>query len=144
MIKPTKWPLHPANIQISLGICPVWSESSLCAWRNIGSSATHCAHCQDFDQTGWLVLSWGGSPYLFLWTYPARIAQDPRQSTAMTLAWNEKYHKIPKIPHTKNICCNHAKIWTKVALLYSNASKICRQNGKQCRPWSDCSFRQTV
>ena len=28
--KPTKWPLHPAKTQISLGIRPVWSESSLC------------------------------------------------------------------------------------------------------------------
>ena len=33
-------------------ICPVWSASSLSAWRNIGSSATHWAHCKDSDQTG--------------------------------------------------------------------------------------------
>ena len=26
--KPTKWSVHPAKIQISLGIRPVWSESS--------------------------------------------------------------------------------------------------------------------
>ena len=29
--KPTKWSVRPAKTQISLGICPVWSESSLCA-----------------------------------------------------------------------------------------------------------------
>ena len=29
--KPTIWPVRPAKTQISLGICPVWSESSLCA-----------------------------------------------------------------------------------------------------------------
>ena len=29
--KPTKWPVCPAKTLISLGICPVWSESSLCA-----------------------------------------------------------------------------------------------------------------
>ena len=29
--KPTKWHLRPAKIQISLGIRPVWSESSLSA-----------------------------------------------------------------------------------------------------------------
>ena len=29
MTKPTKWHVHPAKTQISLGICPVWSESSL-------------------------------------------------------------------------------------------------------------------
>ena len=29
MTKPTKWNVHPAKTQISLGICQVWSESSL-------------------------------------------------------------------------------------------------------------------
>ena len=28
------------------------SESSLSAWRNIASSATHWAHSEDSDQTG--------------------------------------------------------------------------------------------
>ena len=31
MTKPTKWPVHPAKTQISLGIRPVLSGSSLCA-----------------------------------------------------------------------------------------------------------------
>ena len=33
-----------AKTQISLGIRPVWSESSLSAWRKLGSLATHWAH----------------------------------------------------------------------------------------------------
>ena len=68
--------VRPAKTQISLGIRPVWSESSLSAWRKLGSLATHRAHSEDSDQTGrrprliWvfagctvilLVLSWGGS-----------------------------------------------------------------------------------
>ena len=52
MTKPTKWPLRPAKTQISLCVRPVWSESSLSAWRNIESSGTHWAHCEDSDQTG--------------------------------------------------------------------------------------------
>ena len=36
MTKPTKLHVRPAKTQISLGIRPVWSESSLSAWRNIG------------------------------------------------------------------------------------------------------------
>ena len=32
MTKPTKWPVPPAKTQISLGIRPVWSESSLFTW----------------------------------------------------------------------------------------------------------------
>ena len=33
--------VRPAKTQISLGIRPVWSESSLSAWRKLGSLATH-------------------------------------------------------------------------------------------------------
>ena len=52
MTKPTKWFVRPAKTQISLGIRPVWSVSSLSAWRKLGSLATHWAHSEDFDQTG--------------------------------------------------------------------------------------------
>ena len=54
MTKPTKWHVRPAKTQISLGIRPVWSEFSLSAWRKLGSSATHWAHIEDSDQTGWM------------------------------------------------------------------------------------------
>ena len=33
--------VRPAKIQISLGVRPVWSESSMSAWRKLGSLATH-------------------------------------------------------------------------------------------------------
>ena len=52
MTKPTKWHVRPAKTQISLGIRPVWSESSLSARRTLGSLATHWAHSKDSDQTG--------------------------------------------------------------------------------------------
>ena len=76
MTKPTKWHMHSAKTQISLGICLVWSESSLSTWRKLGYWATHWAHSEGSDQSGrmprmiWvfagrtvilLVLSWGGS-----------------------------------------------------------------------------------
>ena len=79
--KPTKWHVCPVKPQISLGIHPVWSESSLSAWRKLGSLATHCAHSKNSDQTGrmpklicvftgrtviLLVLSWGGWFHNFL------------------------------------------------------------------------------
>ena len=31
---------------------PVWSESSMSAWRKLGSLAAHCARSEDSDQTG--------------------------------------------------------------------------------------------
>ena len=39
--KPRKWPVRRVQAQVSLGICPVRSESSLSAWRSLGSFATH-------------------------------------------------------------------------------------------------------
>ena len=39
--KPTKWHVRPTKTQISLGIRPVWSESSLFAWRKLGSLASY-------------------------------------------------------------------------------------------------------
>ena len=47
-----KMSVRPAKTQISLGIRPVWSESSLSAWRKLGSLADHQAHSEDIDQTG--------------------------------------------------------------------------------------------
>ena len=67
---------HQAKTQISLGIWPVWSESSLCAQRVAKDPSFLQADSEDAVQTGrmprliWvfagrkailLVLSWGGS-----------------------------------------------------------------------------------
>ena len=52
MTKPTQWHVRPAKTQISLGIRPIWSESSLSAWRKLGSLATYWAHSEDSDQIG--------------------------------------------------------------------------------------------
>ena len=54
MTKSAKWYVRPAKTRISLGIRPVWSESSLSAWRKLECLATHWAHSKDSDQTGWM------------------------------------------------------------------------------------------
>ena len=76
--KTNKMSMHPAKIQISLGIHPAWTESLLSVWWHLASLhvATQWAHSKDSDQTGrkprliWvfagrtvilLVLSWCGS-----------------------------------------------------------------------------------
>ena len=52
--KTNKVTVRPANTQISLGICPVWSESSLCTlWVLKDPSFLH-VDSEDFDQTGWM------------------------------------------------------------------------------------------
>ena len=50
--KTNKVCVRPVKTQISLGIRPVWSESSLSAWRNLGPLATYWVHSKDSDQTG--------------------------------------------------------------------------------------------
>ena len=55
--KTNKMNVRPAKTRISLGIRPVWSESSLSAWRKLGSLTIHWAHSEDSDQTG-LSLRW--------------------------------------------------------------------------------------
>ena len=51
--------VSPAKNQISLGIRSVWSESSLSAWKKLGSLATHLAHFEDWvDAQADLSLRW--------------------------------------------------------------------------------------
>ena len=47
--KPAKWLVRPAKTQLSIGIHPDWSESSLSAWRNVGFLATHKTHGEDWS-----------------------------------------------------------------------------------------------
>ena len=51
MTKPANLFVRPAKTQIRLSIRPVWSESLLSAWRNIGSIAIHKAHSEDSADT---------------------------------------------------------------------------------------------
>ena len=41
--------VRPAKTQISLGICPVWSECSLSTWRKPGSLDTYWVHSEDWS-----------------------------------------------------------------------------------------------
>ena len=76
--------VRPSKTQISLGIRPVWSQSSLSTWRKLRSLATHWAHSEDSDQAGWmprliwvfagrtlilLVLSCGGCFWSLCWSH---------------------------------------------------------------------------
>ena len=44
----------PSEDSDQLGHPPVWSESSLSAWRNIWALTTCWVHSEDSDQTGWM------------------------------------------------------------------------------------------
>ena len=83
--KPTKWHVRQAKPQISLGIRPVWSESSLSARRKLGYLATNWAHSEDSDQTGWM-------PRL-IWVFAERTCHFVGFVT-MRLKFNSKMNKI--------------------------------------------------
>ena len=65
--KTNKVSVHPAKTQISLGIRPVWSESSLSAWRKLGSLATYWAHSEDWSDWAYAQadpsLRWAHMPF---------------------------------------------------------------------------------
>ena len=52
MTKPTKWPLHPAKTQISLGVHLYWSESLLSAHLVDQDPRFLHADSEDSDQIG--------------------------------------------------------------------------------------------
>ena len=87
--KTKKMTTRPAKTQISLGIRPVWSESSLSAWRKLRSLATHWAHSEDSDQTGRM-------PRL-IWVFNGRTA------TLLVLSWNCAFHVYSRIFSPANI-----------------------------------------
>ena len=65
-VKTNKVSVCPAKTQISLCFRPVWSESSLSAWRKLEPLATQWAHSEDSGQTGWM-------PRL-IWVFAGRTA----------------------------------------------------------------------
>ena len=67
LTKPTKWHVRSAKTRISLGIRPVWSESSLSAWRKLGSIVGYPLSAQQrLCQIGWM-------PRL-IWVFAGRTA----------------------------------------------------------------------
>ena len=62
--KTDKITVRLAKTQISLGIRPVWSESSLSAWRKLGSLPTHWAPSEDSDAQSDLSLRWAHSHFV--------------------------------------------------------------------------------
>ena len=85
--KTNKMAVCPAKTQISLGTRPVWSESSLSAWRKLGSVTIHWAR---MPRLSWvfagrtlilLVLSCRGSTMLRFYT-PSYTKSNSSSSTS--------------------------------------------------------------
>ena len=90
--KTNKVSVRPARTQINLGIRLVWSESSLPAWRKLGSLATHWVHSEDSDQTGQM-------PRL-IWVFAVRthilLVLSCRGSNCLFMAFHVFFENIPE------------------------------------------------
>ena len=114
MTKSTKWPLRPANTQINLGIRPVWSESSMSAWGNLGSLATHYAHSDDWSDwaDAQADLSLRLAHRLFCW-----FCHEAAQICGWLVCWFFSFNcrvVTVKVPHT-------SLLWHIPPLCYPNS-----------------------
>ena len=89
MTKLIKWHVRPAKTKISLWIRPVWSESSLSAWRKLGSLATHWVHSEDWsdwaDAQADLNLRWVHMPFCWFCHEAAQMSNDINMTQRVSL-----------------------------------------------------------
>ena len=86
MTRPTKLHVHPAKTQISLDICPVWSDSSMSAWRKLRSLATHSANSENSDHTGRMSLRWAHSHFVGFVMRRRKLATSHGHSTQPSIS----------------------------------------------------------
>ena len=104
--------VRPVKTQISLGICLVWSESSLSAWRNLRSLATHWVHSEDSDQTGRM-------PRL-IWVFTER--------TLILLVLSCRGSNEPDHNKTDKMICVHREDWSAwVSCQVRSVFIVCRR-----------------
>ena len=87
--KTNKVTVRPAKTLIS----PVWSESSLSAWRKLGSLATYWVHSEDSDQTGRM-------PRL-IWVFAGRTV------TLLVLSCHGSVLSFPGLAERKEVYVSH-------------------------------------
>ena len=138
--KTSKMAVRPAKTQISLGIFPVWSESSLSAWGKLGSLSTQGRLWSDWADTradlslrwahthfvgfvchGSFVFcsglvqprDWKGSPYYLMY-----MQQTQCQTLRKLYRISSQHSNVTSCYiHHKNckevsiFCCNYSKIW---------------------------------
>ena len=112
----TKWHVHPVKTQVSLGIHPVWLESLLSAWRNLGSLTTHWVNSEDADLTGWmprLIWVFAGRTCHFVGfvVLPLKSKKSDQDPTNC-----RNYHKILRV------CLNHTLMHPNDAYKMANSA----------------------
>ena len=122
--------VRPAKTQISLGICPVWSESSPSAWRKLGSLATHWAHSEDSDQTGRMTR--------LIWVFAGRTA------ALLVLSCRGSYAKfITHLDYNTYIIFSKKIASFKFHFVYTKQNKL-RSRGAHAQNQSACTSASLI
>ena len=116
MTKATKWHVRPAKTRISLGIHPVWSESSLCAqWVGKDPDFLH-ADREDSDQTGRM-------PRL-IWVFAGRtchfVGFVMRQLKSQNFGHLNDWFDYPDILKDLNIFWFHHRVLSRKECIYTD------------------------
>ena len=99
MTKPTKWLCAQRRLR-SAWASAQSDQSSLSAWRKLGSLATHWTHSEDTDQTGRM-------PRL-IWVFTGRTVT----LLVLSCRGSNLYSQTWKHSDTINNCYHHPNIWT--------------------------------
>ena len=114
MTKSTIWPVCPAKTQISLGIRPVWSESSQCTqWVAEDPMFLH-ADSKDSDQTGRM-------PRL-IWVFAGRtsLCWFCQEAAQMSQFIRKPAWRVPGLDNSNRLAHLTDKTWNLGHTNYSN------------------------
>ena len=106
MTKPTKWHVHPAKTQISLGIRPVWSVFSVCSTGSLGPKLSSCGQRRLISLgrcSGWSESSLGAQSFCWFCHKAAHICISARcgSSIGSMSAWHASSPEFD--PHVRHI-----------------------------------------
>ena len=129
MTKPNQRPVRPVKTQISLGIRPVWSESSLSAWRNTRPLTTYWAHRKTLRCPGWSESALGAHVICWFCHAAAHKVSDNRvTSFALLTICAYAFEGSPNAPCLAWFSCMFAGICKCTSFCASSLYWFCTKN----------------
>ena len=126
--KTNKMAVRPAKTQISLGIRPVWSESSLSALRKLGSLATYWAHSEYSDQTGRTESSLGAQSLRLFCHVAAHFIDKPQENHSLHF-----HFVIVRLAIFSWMCCSTLTNVRYIISEYVLALLVCKPKQFTCQ-----------
>ena len=137
MTKPTRWHVRPAKTQISLGIRPVWSESSMSAWRKPRLIWVFAGRTVILS-----VLWWGGSFFLLMYSFVIRSCRRRHQMNKNLVMRKPIFGVCDQVRH-KPACALTEARW-RLEISDIELEVLYYLGSEQQRRWSDCTDTHMV